>query len=128
MPASLIALRAFGLALIAAAAAARPAASISLLIAALASLSTVVLLELFELEDDFDDPLRVLDFAIANLPSVAFRRLRLTTVPLRRRKGKGNLRIRGANVPNVRTDGGDARGAANFRLDRARQIRGRSRG
>ena len=71
IPASLIALRAFGLALIAAAAAARPAASISLLIAALASLSTVVLLEfeLFELEDDFDDPLRVLDFAIANLPS-----------------------------------------------------------
>jgi hypothetical protein len=40
-PASRIARRAFGLALIAAAAAARPAASISLLIAAFASLSTV---------------------------------------------------------------------------------------
>ena len=60
IPASLIALRALGLALIAAAAAASPAASISLLIAALASLSTV---DSF----DFDDPLRLLDFAIANL-------------------------------------------------------------
>jgi len=63
MPASLIALRAFGLALIAAAAAARPAASISLLIAALASLSTVESLDLFEV----DDPLRLVDFAIATL-------------------------------------------------------------
>jgi hypothetical protein len=45
-PASRIFLRADGLALIAAAAAARPAASISLLIAALASLSTVLLLVL----------------------------------------------------------------------------------
>jgi hypothetical protein len=63
-PASLIALRAFGLALIAAAAAARPAASISLLIAAFLILSIVSL--------DFDEllleePLRVLDFAIASL-------------------------------------------------------------
>ena len=72
MPASLIALRAFGLALIAAAAAAKPAASISLLIAAFAILSTVVSLDFdddFDF-DDFDDPFRVLDFAIANLPSV----------------------------------------------------------
>ncbi|HKS19683.1 MAG TPA: hypothetical protein VJS63_10815, partial [Bradyrhizobium sp.] len=46
-PASRIARRAFGLALIAAAAAANPAASISLLIAALASLSTVSLPEVF---------------------------------------------------------------------------------
>jgi len=45
-PASRILRRADGLALIAAAAAARPAASISLLIAALASLSTVLSLEL----------------------------------------------------------------------------------
>jgi hypothetical protein len=80
MPASLIALRAFGLALIAAAAAARPAASISLLIAALASFSVV---DFEEPEDDdrdepdpdfveFDDlePVRLLDFAIANLPLV----------------------------------------------------------
>ena len=50
-PASRIARRAFGLALIAAAAAARPAASISLLIAALASLSTVSLVEELFLED-----------------------------------------------------------------------------
>jgi hypothetical protein len=63
IPASLIALRALGLALIAAAAAASPAASISLLIAAFAILSTV---ESFDF--DFDDPFRVLDFAIANLP------------------------------------------------------------
>jgi hypothetical protein len=54
-----------GLALIAAAAAARPAASISLLIAALASLSTVSLLE--------DDPVELLraDLAIASSPSIA---------------------------------------------------------
>jgi NADH:ubiquinone oxidoreductase subunit K len=46
-PASRIARRAFGLALIAAAAAAKPAASISLLIAAFASLSTVSFDEVF---------------------------------------------------------------------------------
>jgi hypothetical protein len=63
IPASRIFLRADGLALIAAAAAARPAASISLLIAALVILSTVVSFELRE-PDDFD----VLGFAIANLP------------------------------------------------------------
>jgi hypothetical protein len=68
IPASLIALRALGLALIAAAAAASPAASISLLIAALASLSAVVLLELFERDEDLDDVFRVLDFAIAKPP------------------------------------------------------------
>lgn len=68
IPASLIFLRAAGLALIAAAAAASPAASISLLIATLAILSTVVSFD-FDF-DDFDDPFRVVDFAIANLPSV----------------------------------------------------------
>jgi hypothetical protein len=94
IPASLIALRAFGLALIAAAAAARPAASISLLIAALASLSTVALPEPFERDEDLDEVLRVLDFAITGLPCV--RRIRhfgATTVPLRRRKGKGNRHV-----------------------------------
>jgi len=55
-----MALRAFGLALIAAAAAARPAASISLLMAAFASLSTVLLplddeRELEPEDDDLDD-------------------------------------------------------------------------
>ena len=66
-PASRIARRALGLALIAAAAAARPAASISLLIAALAILSTVLLVEDFE--DVLDE--RVLaDFAIAYSPFV----------------------------------------------------------
>ncbi|MGN6154924.1 MAG: hypothetical protein ACTHN4_04225 [Sphingomicrobium sp.] len=95
IPASLIALRAFGLALIAAAAAASPAASISLLIAALASLSVVLLPELFDRDEDLGEVLRVLDFAIAGLPCV--RRIRHfgpTTVPFRRRKGKGNLRDR----------------------------------
>jgi hypothetical protein len=53
--------RAAGLALIAAAAAARPAASISRLIAALASLSRV---SFFEEDDRFP----VVDLAIANLP------------------------------------------------------------
>jgi len=57
--------RAFGLALIAAAAAARPAASISLLIAALAILSTVSLPE-----DAFLEELLLEDFAIASSPSV----------------------------------------------------------
>ncbi|MBA2771689.1 MAG: hypothetical protein H0U34_06705, partial [Sphingomonas sp.] len=70
-PASRILRRAVGLRLIAAAAAASPAASISRLIAALASLSTVLSLRLGEerfVEDvDLEDPLRVLDFAIANL-------------------------------------------------------------
>jgi hypothetical protein len=94
IPASFIALRAFGLALIAAAAAARPAASISLLIAAFAILSTVALPELLERDDDLDEDFRVLDFAIAGLPCV--RRIRhfgATTVPLRRRKGKGNRQV-----------------------------------
>jgi hypothetical protein len=63
-PASRIARRAFGLALIAAAAAARPAASISLLIAALANLSTVSLPE-----EEPEEPLRE-DLAIASSPSV----------------------------------------------------------
>ncbi len=73
IPASRIFLRADGLALIAAAAAASPAASISLLIAALVILSTVLSLPRDEdelrLDEDVDleDPLRVLDFAIANL-------------------------------------------------------------
>ena len=67
-PASRILRRAPGLALIAAAAAARPAASISLLIAALASLSTVLLS--FEPDDFLPDDL-VDDFAIAYIPPVA---------------------------------------------------------
>jgi hypothetical protein len=71
IPASLIALRAFGLALIAAAAAASPAASISLLIAALAILSTVVSFDAEDFEEDFEELVRLLDFAIANLPSSA---------------------------------------------------------
>src|SRR6185437_3260542 len=87
-PASRIARRAFGLALIAAAAAARPAASISLLIAALASLSTVLLFEL-ELEPERDDvdelgfdleELFLVDFAIASLPP-GERHFRPVTVP-----------------------------------------------
>jgi hypothetical protein len=69
IPASLIALRAFGLAAIAAAAAVRPAASISLLIAAFAILSLVLWFELLERDEDFVDvDLRVLDFAIAKPP------------------------------------------------------------
>jgi len=84
IPASRMALRAFGLALIAAAAAARPAASISLLIAAFASLSVVLFdepddreLELDDLDpaaEDRDllpedlDPVLLLDLAITNLP------------------------------------------------------------
>ena len=68
IPASLIFLRAAGLALIAAAAAASPAASISLLIAALVSLSTVVLFDLVDFDDFVEEPLRLLDFAIADLP------------------------------------------------------------
>ena len=67
IPASLIALRAFGLAAIAAAAAVRPAASISLLIAALVILSIVSLdFEVFE-EDVFEEEVRLLDLAIADL-------------------------------------------------------------
>lgn len=70
-PASRIARRAFGLALIAAAAAARPAASISLLIAALASLSTVSLPEREEPEELLlEDVLRV-DLAMTSSPCVA---------------------------------------------------------
>jgi hypothetical protein len=73
-PASRILRRAPGLALIAAAAAARPAASISLLIAALASLSTVLSLDLDDfLVDDFRAvDFLVVDFAIAVFPSVAW--------------------------------------------------------
>lgn len=86
IPASRMAFRAFGLALIAAAAAARPAASISLLIAALASFSVVVLEDADEREpapDAFEPvlavlerepgdlaPVLLLDLAIANLPLV----------------------------------------------------------
>lgn len=69
-PASRILRRADGLALIAAAAAANPAASISLLIAALASLSTVSDLDDDDLEDDLEEVLRA-DLAIALSPSVA---------------------------------------------------------
>jgi hypothetical protein len=79
-PASRIALRAFGLALIAAAAAAKPAASISLLIAALASLSTVLFLDLeVELEEDLEDVL-LADLAIFYLPPMK-RHFRAITVP-----------------------------------------------
>jgi NADH:ubiquinone oxidoreductase subunit K len=65
-PASRIARRAFGLALIAAAAAARPAASISLLIAAFANLSTVS----DELDEDREEAF-LGDLAIAVSPCVA---------------------------------------------------------
>ena len=89
-PASRILRRAAGLALIAAAAAAKPAASISLLIAAFANLSTVVLPDLFDppdddVEDDLEDVFLedVLgDFAIAFSPSVAWERpFSAVTVP-----------------------------------------------
>jgi hypothetical protein len=71
-------LRADGLALIAAAAAARPAASISLLIAALASLSAVVLLGPERDDDELERDLEELereellraDFAIFLSPSI----------------------------------------------------------
>jgi hypothetical protein len=69
-PASRIFLRAAGLAAIAAAAAVNPAASISLLIAALASLSTVDLLEREFEELEREELLRA-DLAIAFSPSVA---------------------------------------------------------
>jgi hypothetical protein len=68
-PASRIARRAFGLALIAAAAAASPAASISLLIAALAILSTV------------SDELLLEDFAIASSLRLRKRHFKPVTVP-----------------------------------------------
>ena len=86
MPASRMARRALGLAAIAVAAAVRPAASISLLIAALAILSTVdvdaprdvpaeLLVDLFEDRpdapedlEDLEDFLLVVDFAIENAP------------------------------------------------------------
>lgn len=68
-PASRMARRAFGLALIAAAAAARPAASISLLIAPFASLSTVLSPELEDDPEDLEDVFRA-DLAIASSPSV----------------------------------------------------------
>jgi hypothetical protein len=85
-PASRILRRAAGLALIAAAAAARPAASISLLIAAFVNLSTVVLPDFAErpddaVEDDLELDLEGVflegvlgDFAIAFSPSVAWER------------------------------------------------------
>src|SRR5580765_6326194 len=77
-PASRILRRAAGLALIAAAAAASPAASISLLIAALASLSTVIVLDF---EDDRLDVFLVA-LAIAFSPSVARKRhFSAVTVP-----------------------------------------------
>jgi hypothetical protein len=68
-----------GLALIAAAAAASPAASISLLIAALASLSTV---SLPLPEDDFEDVVRE-DLAIASISrrSCPKRHFKPVTVP-----------------------------------------------
>jgi hypothetical protein len=69
-PASRILRRAEGLALIAAAAAASPAASISLLIAAFANLSTVS----DELDEERDD-LFLADFAIAVSPCVAMKAL-----------------------------------------------------
>jgi len=69
-------LRAFGLALMAAAAAAKPAASISLLIAALASLSTAALPE-----EEPEELLRA-DFAIASSPSSTGKRhFKAVTVP-----------------------------------------------
>jgi hypothetical protein len=61
--------RALGLALIAAAAAARPAASISLLIAALASLS-IVSLPLPDVEPEEPEESLRPDFAIASSPPV----------------------------------------------------------
>lgn len=66
-PASRILRRAAGLALIAAAAAARPAASISLLIAAFASLSTVSF-DLLEEPEELFDELFLADFAMACFP------------------------------------------------------------
>src|SRR6185436_236166 len=86
-PASRIARRAFGLALIAAAAAARPAASISLLIAPLASLSTVALPD--------EEPLRG-DLAIASSPSVCQQRhFTAVTVPERSRKRENPDMLKG---------------------------------
>ena len=117
IPASRIFLRADGLALIAAAAAARPAASISLLIAALVILSTVLSFEPFERDEDFDDEvfddvLRLLDFAIANLPVCPFvRHMKPTTVPLRTRKGGGFEPIRGRVPMGCRYVKGDRRSA-----------------
>ena len=94
-PASRILRRADGLALIAAAAAARPAASISLLIAALASLSTVESFELDEepvdlFEDDLDELLRA-DLAMAPSPSVGGK-------TLQRRNGSRMTRVNPANA------------------------------
>ena len=68
-PASRILRRAAGLALIAAAAAASPAASISLLIAALASLSTVLSPPDRDFELEEPDELFRVDLAIASSPS-----------------------------------------------------------
>ena len=89
-------MRAFGLAAIAAAAAVKPAASISLLIAAFASLSTDDLVELDpddrelepderdlereEPEEDLEELLRA-DFAILYLPPSRKRQLSAVTVP-----------------------------------------------
>ena len=81
-PASRILRRAAGLALIAAAAAARPAASISLLIAAFANLSTVSFRELEEREPvvEVDEVLRE-DLAIVFLPPSRQKRSTAVTVP-----------------------------------------------
>ncbi|HET7606306.1 MAG TPA: hypothetical protein VFK28_09590, partial [Sphingomicrobium sp.] len=88
-PASRILRRAAGLAAIAAAAAVRPAASISLLIAALASLSTVLSLEPDRDEDEPERDLLELereellraDFAISSLPASRKRHFKAVPVP-----------------------------------------------
>jgi hypothetical protein len=88
-PASRIFFRAAGLAAIAAAAAVNPAASISLLIAALASLSTVLPLEPDRDEDEPErdllelerDELLRADFAISSLPASRKRHFKAVPVP-----------------------------------------------
>ena len=89
-PASRIFLRAAGLAAIAAAAAVNPAASISLLIAAFASLSTVLVLALdredadeleFEPEELEREELLRGDFAIFSLPASRKRHFKAVSVP-----------------------------------------------
>jgi hypothetical protein len=87
-PASRILRRAEGLALIAAAAAARPAASISLLIAALASLSTVS----DELDEDLEEEVFFVDFAIAYLPASRMKALQ------RRNGSRMNPEMRGIRI------------------------------
>jgi hypothetical protein len=88
-PASRIFFRAPGLAAIAAAAAVSPAASISLLIAALASLSTVLLFEPERADDELERDLEVVereevlpaDFAIFYLPASRKRHFKAVPVP-----------------------------------------------